>query len=135
MKIELDEEADKYFKYGDTWLEKIFPYWIASNIDRLKILLIPLLTLLFPLFKGVFPLYNWTMRSKIYRWYEEIREIDNEIDKASKTNLNDYLKDIEKLREEISKETKVPLSFMGEYYNLQLHLDHIDSKIHKQLLN
>ncbi|XOB62728.1 TAXI family TRAP transporter solute-binding subunit [Campylobacterota bacterium DY0563] len=135
MKIELDEEADKYFKYGDTWLEKIFPYWIASNIDRLKILLIPLLTLLFPLFKGVFPLYNWTMRSKIYRWYEEIREIDNEIDKASKTNLNDYLKDIAKLREEISKETKVPLSFMGEYYNLQLHLDHIDSKIHKQLLN
>ncbi|WP_321468860.1 TAXI family TRAP transporter solute-binding subunit [Halarcobacter sp.] len=135
MKIELDEEADKYFKYGDTWLEKIFPYWIASNIDRLKILLIPLLTLLFPLFKGVFPLYNWTMRSKIYRWYEEIREIDNEIDKASKTILDDYLKDIEKLREEISKETKVPLSFMGEYYNLQLHLDHIDSKIHKQLLN
>lgn len=135
MKIELDEEADKYFKYGDTWLEKIFPYWIASNIDRLKILLIPLLTLLFPLFKGVFPLYNWTMRSKIYRWYEEIREIDNEIDKASKTTLDDYLKDIEKLREEISKETKVPLSFMGEYYNLQLHLDHIDSKIHKQLLN
>ncbi|WP_320036072.1 TAXI family TRAP transporter solute-binding subunit [Halarcobacter sp.] len=135
MKIELDEEADKYFKYGDTWLEKIFPYWIASNIDRLKILLIPLLTLLFPLFKGVFPLYNWTMRSKIYRWYEKIREIDNEIDKAEKQTLNNYLKDIEKLREEISKETKVPLSFMGEYYNLQLHLDHIDSKIHKQLLN
>ncbi len=135
MKIELDEEADKYFKYGDTWLEKIFPYWIASNIDRLKILLIPLLTLLFPLFKGVFPLYNWTMRSKIYRWYEEIREIDNEIDKASKTTLNDYKKRINTLREEISKETKVPLAFMGEYYNLQLHLDHIESKIDKRLLN
>jgi len=135
MKIELDEEADKYFKYGDTWLEKIFPYWIASNIDRLKILLIPLLTLLFPLFKGVFPLYNWTMRSKIYRWYEEIREIDNEIDKASKTTLNDYKKRINTLREEISKETKVPLAFMGEYYNLQLHLDHIESKTDKRLLN
>ncbi|QKF80995.1 TAXI family TRAP transporter solute-binding subunit [Halarcobacter ebronensis] len=131
MKIDLDEEAQRYFEYGDTWLEKIFPYWIASNIDRLKLLIIPLLTLLFPLFKGVFPLYNWTMRSKIYRWYEEIREIDNEVDKLKKDELQNYLQRLEKLREEISKETKVPLSFMGEYYNLQLHLDHINTKIIK----
>ena len=131
MKIELDEEAQRYFKYGDTWLEKIFPYWIASNIDRLKILLIPLLTLLFPLFKGVFPLYNWTMRSKIYRWYEEIQKIDNSIDSANSSELLEYLQKLDKLREEISKETKVPLSFMGEYYNLQLHLDHINTKIEK----
>ena len=55
MQLDLSEEAKRYFEYGDTFLEKIFPYWIASNIDRLKILLIPLLTLLFPLFKGVFP--------------------------------------------------------------------------------
>jgi hypothetical protein len=40
---------------------------------------------------------------------------------------------IEELREEISKETKVPLSFMGEYYNLQLHLDHIKNKVENKL--
>ncbi len=133
MRLELDEEAEKYFKYGDTWLEKIFPYWIASNIDRLKLLIIPLLTLLFPLFKGVFPLYNWTMRSKIYRWYDEVRDIDEEINKLDLEKLKDELKKLETLREEISKETKVPLSFMGEYYNLQLHLDHIINKIEKKL--
>ncbi len=133
MRLELDEEAEKYFKYGDTWLEKIFPYWIASNIDRLKLLIIPLLTLLFPLFKGVFPLYNWTMRSKIYKWYDEVRDIDEEINKLDLEKLKEELKKLETLREEISKETKVPLSFMGEYYNLQLHLDHIINKIEKKL--
>jgi len=133
MQLDLDEEAQRYFKYGDTWLEKIFPYWIASNIDRLKILIIPLLTLLFPLFKGVFPLYNWTMRSKIYKWYDEVREIDEEIATMDVKSLKDELKKLEILREEISKETKVPLSFMGEYYNLQLHLDHIINKIEKRI--
>ncbi len=113
------------------FLEKIFPYWIASNIDRLKILLIPLLTLLFPLFKGVFPLYNWSMRSKIYRWYDEVREIDNELETLDKPKLKEELKKLEKLRCEISKETKVPLSFMGEYYNLQLHLDHVTKRVEK----
>lgn len=133
MVLDLDEEAQKYFKYGDTWLEKIFPYWIASNIDRLKILIIPLLTLLFPLFKGFYPLYNWSMRSKIYRWYDEVRQLDEEVDNKDKNKLQNELESLEKLRREISKETKVPLAYMGEYYNLQLHLDHIIFKIEKKL--
>ncbi len=133
MKLEIDEEAKRYFKYGDTFLEKIFPYWIASNIDRLKILIIPLLTLLLPLFKGVFPLYNWSMRSKIYRWYNEIKEIDNSLNSCKKEQLEKELIKIDNLREEISKETKVPLSFMGEYYNLQLHIEHVKMRIEKTL--
>ncbi len=133
MQLDLSEEAQRYFENGDTFLEKIFPYWIASNIDRLKILLIPLLTLLFPLFKGFFPLYNWSMRSKIYRWYDEIREIDNELETLEKLKLKEELEKLEKLRSEISKETKVPLSFMGEYYNLQLHLDHVTKRVEKLL--
>lgn len=133
MQLDLSEEAKRYFEYGDTFLEKVFPYWIASNIDRLKILLIPLLTLLFPLFKGFFPLYNWSMRSKIYKWYDEIREIDTELETLKKEKLKEELEKIEKLRSEISKETKVPLSFMGEYYNLQLHIEHVKKRVEKLL--
>ncbi|PLY04356.1 MAG: hypothetical protein C0625_16910 [Arcobacter sp.] len=131
MLVELNVEAQRYFKNGDTWLEKIFPFWIASNIDRLKILIIPLLTLLLPLFKGFFPLYNWSMRSKIYRWYDEIRAIDNDIESLKPEDAKEELEKIEKLRSEISKETKVPLSFMGEYYNLQLHIDHVIYRLKK----
>ncbi len=133
MQLEMHEEAQRYFEYGDTWLEKIFPYWIASNIDRLKLLIIPLLTLLFPLFKGFFPLYTWTMRSKIYKWYEKVRKLDNNIETLEKKDLEEELKNIQKLKGEIQKETRVPLSFMGEYYNLQLHLDLIENKIEKRL--
>lgn len=135
MQLEMHEEASRYFKYGDTWLEKIFPYWIASNIDRLKLLIIPLLTLLFPLFKGVFPLYNWTMRSKIYRWYEQVKELDNKLDSLDIENLKKELAKLEKLKIEIKEETKVPLSYMGEYYNLQLHIDLIENKIERKLNN
>ena len=129
--LEMDEEAQRYFQYGDTFLEKLFPYWIASNIDRLKILLIPLITLLIPLFKGIFPLYNWSMRSKIYRWYEQINKIDKELSNLDKNRIKEELKKLENLRIEIGNETKVPLSYMGEYYNLQLHIDHIINKIEK----
>ncbi|MDD2639453.1 MAG: TAXI family TRAP transporter solute-binding subunit [Arcobacteraceae bacterium] len=129
----INDEAFKYFKHGDSWLESIFPYWVASNIDRLKIMLIPLLTLLFPLFKGIVPLYTWTMRSKIYKWYDELNDIDKKIPSLSKDELKDTLSYLESLQTQISEHTKVPLSFMGEYYNLLLHLQMLITKIKSRL--
>ena len=123
----IDEEAKRYFKYGDTWLEEIFPYWIASTIDRLKILLIPLLTLLIPFAKGIFPLYKWSIRSKIYKWYDEVQELDLKLEHLE-NNPKDIIKELEILKKEIKDETKVPLSYMGEYYDLIMHIELIISK-------
>ncbi|MFA7084438.1 MAG: TAXI family TRAP transporter solute-binding subunit [Arcobacteraceae bacterium] len=133
LDTQINEEAEKYFKHGDSWLETLFPYWVASNIDRLKIMIIPLLTLMFPLFKGVMPLYTWTMRSKIYKWYSELNAIDKNIPSFSKTQLKEKLEYLEALQKQISNHTKVPLSFMGEYYNLLLHLEMIITKMKSKL--
>jgi hypothetical protein len=73
------------------------------------------------------------MRSKIYRWYDEVKAIDKELESIDKTKYQEELEKLEKLRIEISNETKVPLSFMGEYYNLQLHIDHVINKIEKSI--
>lgn len=133
MQAPINKEAEKYMKNGDSWLESIFPYWIASNIDRLKILLIPLLTLMFPLFKGIMPLYTWTMRSKIYKWYDDLNEIDKALPSYNQKQLHEKLITLQNLQEEISQQTKVPLAFMGEYYNLLLHLEMITNKIKARL--
>ena len=135
LTIDINEDADRYFTYGDTWLEKIFPYWIASNIDRLSILLIPLITLMIPLSKGFFPLYRWSIRSKIYKWYEQIHKIDLIAEYESQDKLQDCLTQITILKKEIKQETKVPLSYMGEYYDLIMHLELIISKINTKLSN
>jgi len=132
--IEANEEALRYYTYGDTWLEKIFPYWIASNLDRLKILLIPLITLMIPLLKGGFPLYRWSIRSKIYRWYDEVQGLDLSLEQLkTKEELKRKLLEIEELKKEIKDETKVPLSYMGEYYDLIMHIELIITKINLKI--
>lgn len=118
----VNEEAENYLKNGDSWLEKIFPFWIASQIDRLKILLIPLLTLLIPLFKGVLPLYTWSIRSKIYKWYKRLEKLEyteNLLPEEIQTNIDK----LSMIKLEIQEQTKVPWSYRGEYYNLLLHID------------
>ncbi len=128
LDTQMNEEAQNYLLHGDSWLETIFPFWIASQIDRLKILLIPLLTLLFPLFKGVLPLYAWTIRSKIYKWYKRLDSLEY-TPELSKQELEEKLEKLNELKIEVQKQTKVPLSYKGEYYNLLLHVDLVSKEI------
>ena len=131
--IPMDENAKNYLLKGDSFLEKIFPFWIASTIDRLIIMIIPILTLLFPLIKGALPLYRWRIRSKIYKWYKILHELDHRIDTVSKDELRVILKEIEKMQKTIKEDSNIPLSYMGEYYDLRVHLDLIYSRIQERL--
>ncbi len=131
--IPMDENAKNYLIKGDSFLEKIFPFWIASTIDRLIIMIIPILTLLFPLIKGALPLYRWRIRSKIYKWYKILHELDHRIDAVSKDELKVILKEIEKMQKTIKEDSNIPLSYMGEYYDLRVHLDLIYSRIQERL--
>jgi len=119
----IHQEAMRYITHGDTWLEKIFPFWIASNIDRLKILIIPFLTLLLPLFKGIIPLYAFTMRSKIYRWYDDLHKLELEVATSTLEKLEELITQIDSLMSEVQNQTKVSLSYKGEYYDLISHID------------
>ena len=125
----INDDAELYLLNGESWLETIFPYWIASNIDRLKLLIIPLIWLIIPLFKSIIPLYIFTIRSKIFRWYDKIDEINKKIEQ--KENKDDIIQEIKNLKEEINSKTKVPLSYKGEFYNLILHLELLENKINK----
>lgn len=131
--IPMDEDAKNYIIKGDSFLEKILPFWMASMIDRLAIMIIPLLTLLFPLFKGVFPLYRWRVRKAIYKWYEILFDIDSKIENLNKTELEKTKKELLSLLKEIQDETKIPLSYMGEYYTLKEHAHLILYKIDERL--
>ena len=130
----INKEAQNYLTNGDSWLESIFPFWIASQIDRLKILLIPLLTLLFPLFKGVLPLYTWSIRSKIYKWYKRLDILENKTD-LSTAELEKNIQELIELKYEVQKQTKVPLSYKGEYYNLLLHIDLVSKELKLKIDN
>ena len=86
-----------------------------------------------PLSKGFFPLYRWSIRSKIYKWYEQIQKIDLLLEDIKNDALKDCQKKAVDLRSEIKSETKVPLSYMGEYYDLIMHLELLITKIDSKL--
>ncbi len=131
--IPMNEDAKIYLIKGDSFLEKIFPFRIAVTINRLIIFLIPLITLLLPFFKGILPIYRWRIRYKIYRWYGKLNEIDKNIEFMDIKSIQKSIKSIKELQKEIKEQTDIPLSYMGEYYNLQLHIDLILKKLKNKM--
>lgn len=121
--------AKRYLKSGPTFLYRTLPFQWAVRIDRLKLMLLPLITLLFPLFKLTPPLWRWRIRSRMYRIYARLREID-EAAKAGPTP-EDCAALLEQLRNLDNRigELSVPTAYMSEYYDLQLHAAHLTDRI------
>lgn len=119
--LPLDKDAERYMERGPNWLYRTFPYRVAVQLDRLKILLLPLLTLLIPLFKVAPPLYRWRIRAKVFRWYDSLWTLDMRLSSAlSRSELESSERQMRELERDLER-VRVPASYMSEYYNLRLH--------------
>jgi TRAP transporter TAXI family solute receptor len=134
IEFPLNDLARSYFVSGPPVLQKHLPFWVASTINRGKILLIPVLTLLFPLFKIAPPVYRWRIRSRIYRWYRLLREIEADLrDGSTEESLTHHQAAIKEMHGELDEITSVPLSYMEEFYNLRLHVEYVERRVESAL--
>ena len=130
--LPLDADAARYFKSGPSFLYRVLPFRIAAWLDRMKILLLPLCTLLLPLLKVLPPLYRWRIRSKIYRWYRILRDVETRLRHADdESDFSDDVRILEKLDLELC-DVSVPLSYMEEFYNLRLHVSFMRRRLEER---
>lgn len=120
--IPVSEDAKHFYKSGPPVLQRFLPFWLASLVDRLKILLIPLIMLLMPLFRAAPPLVRWRTRRKIYLWYSALRDIDQKLVAGlSGPEIDQELARLRDIEHQV-RFVEVPLSYMDEFYHLRLHL-------------
>lgn len=125
----LHKEAQRFFRSGPAFLKKYLPFWAAVFIERIKVLFLPLFTLLIPLMRLFPPGFRWRMRSRIYRWYRNLEEIDFQgHQSASPEEIRSFILELEKIGSEVMH-VSVPLSYAGELYNLRIHIAHIQESL------
>lgn len=135
VEFPLNESARLYFESGPPFLQKYLPFWLASLVDRAKVLILPLVTLIFPLFKIAPPLYRWRIRSRIYKWYELLRAIETDLKPGTTRNaLLQHIDAVADIERELDDLSSVPLAHMEEFYNLRLHVELVRGRV-KRLLD
>ena len=126
----LNREADQFYKRGPSILQRYLPFWAATLLDRMKVMLLPLVALMIPLLKIMPPLYRWRIRSRIYPWYRDVLAIDRRMEQPD-LDVDQALQDLAAIEKEVAR-VSVPLSFAEELYDLRLHLSLVRERLEKR---
>jgi TRAP transporter TAXI family solute receptor len=130
--IPVAREAERYYRDGPPFLQRYMRFWLANLFERLWVVVVALAALLIPLSKIVPPIYVWRVRSRVYRWYGELRKVEQELEattpderEAAREGLLGRLDDIEDRVNHIS----IPLAYADELYRLRSHINFVRERV------
>jgi len=130
--LPLSEEAARFLERGPSFFNRFLPFWAANFLDRMLILLIPILTLLIPLFKVVPAVYRWRVRSRFKRWYRDLQTIDIALSRiGDEVDHRATMERLESIQDELGKIT-VPPAYGDELYHMRFHVSLVRDRARSQ---
>jgi len=111
-------EAQRVYRSGVPWLQRYLPFWLANLADRMWVALVAIVAVLIPLSRIVPPLYEFRIRSRVFRWYGQLRAVEEAQGQRPDDELLAELDDIDARVGRVS----VPLSYADELYALRSHI-------------
>jgi TRAP transporter TAXI family solute receptor len=124
--IPVAREAAKFYKDGPPFLQRYMSFWLANLFDRLWVVLLAVGALVLPLSRVVPPLYVWRIRSRVYRWYGQLRAVEQGVDEGKPRE--ELLRRLDQIEERVNR-LSVPLSFADEFYGLRNHIDFVRQRL------
>ena len=119
----MSADAARYYKSGAPFLQRYLPFWAANFVDRMIVLLVPIIALVIPLFRLLPALYHWRIRSRIYRQYGELKFLEDEvINQPAADKVRDYLARLDSIEDRVNK-LRIPLAYHEQMYTLRGHID------------
>lgn len=118
-------EAERFYRNGAPFLQRYLPFWVANLVDRMWVALLSIVAILIPLTRVVPPLYEFRIRSRVFRWYGQLRAVEEAQGTRPPQDLEKELDVIEKKLEHVS----VPLSYADELYALRGHIAMVRARL------
>lgn len=126
----LADEAQRYFKDGRPFLQRYLPYWAANALQRLLLILVPLLAVAIPVFKTIPQLMDYRESNRLYKRYRDLLDIEltlrsNPHDGA---NAATVLAKLDQIDRDITN-AKFSLDFTDRVYTLRQHVDYVRAQL------
>jgi TRAP-type uncharacterized transport system substrate-binding protein len=127
--LPLSAEAQRFYKSGRPFLQGYLPFWIATLVEQILVVLIPLAVLLYPAFKLLPQTYDWMMQLKITRLYDQIRSIESEMEAQGPgfdaNALNAKLDQLDRRANHL----RLPTVYASNLYTLRSHIDLVRTRL------
>jgi TRAP transporter TAXI family solute receptor len=130
IEFPLSNVALQFYKSGRPFLQNYLPFWMASLVGRLLILLIPIVGLLYPMMRFLPMLYDWFMRRKITRLYGELRFLEHEMEaRGNADRIGDMAARLDLLEKQANR-LRVPAAYASMLYMLRNHIALVRQRLH-----
>ncbi len=124
----LAKEAERTVRQGVPLLQRYLPFLLANLMERMWLALGIIVAILLPLSRIVPPLYEFRIRSRVFRWYGQLREIEDRLESTPPEPSQDLLDSLNRLESRVEKIT-VPLSYADELYSLRNHIEMVRQRL------
>ena len=130
----LADEAQRYYKEGRPFLQRYLPFWAANFVQRLLLMLIPLLAVAFPVFKAIPGLLRWREENRLFRRYGVLLDLERRLahgaqgSRMTAAEISDASGQLDAIEHDINQ-TKFSLDFSDRVYTLRQHVDYVRSKL------
>ena len=129
----LSAEAQRYYAAGPPFLQRYLPFWAANLVDRMWVVILPLLAVLVPLARIVPAVYSWRVRSRIYRWYARLKEIELQLEeKQSEEDLRDMDARLDSIEDAVNH-IPTPLAFSANLYSFRQHIELVRGRLRRRI--
>ena len=128
--VPLSPEATRAIRNGPPFLQRYLPFWLANLIERMWLAMGLIIALALPLSRIVPPLYTFRIRSRVFRWYAELRDIEqrHETGADDGSQVQDLLEQLDAMESKVEK-VVVPLSYTDELYALRSNIGLVRKKL------
>jgi len=124
--LPVSREAERAIRNDAPLLQRYLPFWVANLVERMWLVMGIIIAIMLPLSRIVPPLYEFRVRSRIFRWYGQLRDIESRIEATGDNQvLLEELNNLETRAEKIS----VPLSYTDELYALRSNIHLVRKKL------
>ncbi len=121
--FELAAEAENFYLNGTPFWQRYLPFWLATFIERMILMIVPILTIVLPVFKLVPMIFEWRIKRRIMRWYVALRELEGKIlERKTKSYQPDLVYEINRIDLGVAA-LPVPLRYQQQVYDLRGHID------------
>ena len=127
--LPLSGEAHRFYKSGRPFLQGYLPFWIATLVEKILVVVIPLAALLYPVFKLLPQMYDWMMQLKIRRLYDEIRSIESDMEaQGPEFDANALNAKLDRI-DQRANHLQLPTVYASSLYTLRSHIDLVRTRL------
>ena len=126
--LPMNKQARSLLSGPPSRLDRFMPWWMAAQVAKLALLIVPLVLLLLPLLRILPGIYGWTMRARVYKRYSDLIDIEKEAASAPAARIPALTARLDNVQEELTH-MRLPEAYRDRAYTMQMHIDLVRERL------